>query len=173
MSSLYILLIFLLCLSAHACNARCLKENVKGHLFTKEVDQARFHKIAIQLGIGHVEELQTQGQEQVRNDGRKIHENRDEENSMKREESKPFSKGEASMGATSGNKIIISSPNDLQRPAKTEGLKSRQERSMLGYSSPHDTEEAVDSKENDVVEDIEVMDYAQPHRKPPIHNEKP
>ncbi|PKI41574.1 hypothetical protein CRG98_038085 [Punica granatum] len=32
---------------------------------------------------------------------------------------------------------------------------------------------AVDAVDGDVVEDIAVMDYAQPHRKPPIHNEKP
>ena len=42
---------------------------------------------------------------------------------------------------------------------------------MLGNSGG-DTEEAVDSKEKDNVGDIDVMDYAQPHRKPPIHNEK-
>lgn len=38
----------------------------------------------------------------------------------------------------------------------------------------HETEAegAFDSSENDVVEDGVVMDYAQPHRKPPIHNEK-
>lgn len=40
-------------------------------------------------------------------------------------------------------------------------------------SSAHDTDEAVNGKENEVVEDVVVMDYAQPHRKPPIHNEKP
>lgn len=43
---------------------------------------------------------------------------------------------------------------------------------MLG-STPQDTEEAVNTKENGSVDDIEMMDYAQPHRKPPIHNEKP
>lgn len=32
---------------------------------------------------------------------------------------------------------------------------------------------AVDSVDSDVGEDTVVMDYAQPHRKPPIHNEKP
>ncbi|KAK3224876.1 hypothetical protein Dsin_004738 [Dipteronia sinensis] len=173
MSSLSILLLFLLCFSMHACNGRCLKETSKqDHLFTKEVDQAQFHKVPIQLGLGYVD-LQTQGQEQVRNDGRKIHENQDDENSMKQEESKPFLKEEASEGSTSGNKITKTSPNDLQWQAKTEGPESSQGRSMLGYSSTHNTDEAVDSKENDVVEDIVVMDYAQPHRKPPIHNEKP
>ncbi|KAH6818111.1 root meristem growth factor [Perilla frutescens var. frutescens] len=37
-------------------------------------------------------------------------------------------------------------------------------------SSPSNAEENVSSKDNDNVQDIEVMDYAQPHRKPPIHN---
>ncbi|KAK0587816.1 hypothetical protein LWI29_029317 [Acer saccharum] len=104
MSSLSILLLFLLCFSMHACNGRCLKEASKqDHLFTKEVDQAQFHKVPIQLALGHVDDLQTQGQEQVRNDGRKIHENQDDENSMKQEESKPFLKEEASKGATLGS----------------------------------------------------------------------
>jgi hypothetical protein len=43
---------------------------------------------------------------------------------------------------------------------------------MLG-STANDTEEAVRSEENDIAEDVAVMDYAQPHRKPPIHNKKP
>lgn len=43
---------------------------------------------------------------------------------------------------------------------------------MLG-SAPHDAEETVDSKQTDTVEDVVVMDYAQPHRKPPIHNKDP
>ncbi|KGN55873.1 uncharacterized protein LOC105434783 [Cucumis sativus] len=34
-------------------------------------------------------------------------------------------------------------------------------------------EKVMNSKENEVGEDMVVMDYAQPHRKPPIHNEKP
>lgn len=46
-------------------------------------------------------------------------------------------------------------------------------RSLLG-SAQHNAEETVDDhvKENDDAKDIVVMDYAQPHRKPPIHNEK-
>lgn len=42
---------------------------------------------------------------------------------------------------------------------------------MLGNSGG-DTEEAVDSEEKENVGDVDVMDYAPPHRKPPIHNEK-
>lgn len=44
---------------------------------------------------------------------------------------------------------------------------------MLGNSGG-DTEEDVGSEKKDMVDgDIDdVMDYSQPHRKPPIHNEK-
>lgn len=39
-------------------------------------------------------------------------------------------------------------------------------------SVAHEFEEAADSNEKDIIEDVVVMDYAQPHRKPPIHNIK-
>ncbi|KAK8680885.1 hypothetical protein V6N13_109823 [Hibiscus sabdariffa] len=51
-----------------------------------------------------------------------------------------------------------------------KGLKRARGRLMLGNSDAG-AEEALDSKEKDSVGDIDVMDYAQPHRKPPIHNE--
>ena len=49
---------------------------------------------------------------------------------------------------------------------------------MLGPALPqHHAEEAVDPNASDdavdVEDDIVKMDYAQPHRKPPIHNEVP
>lgn len=53
-----------------------------------------------------------------------------------------------------------------------QGSVERNVRSLLG-SAQHNSEETVDNvKENDDAEDIVVMDYAQPHRKPPIHNIK-
>ncbi|KAG4386346.1 hypothetical protein AAZX31_11G031400 [Glycine max] len=48
----------------------------------------------------------------------------------------------------------------------------RHARSMLGPAE-HNDEETVVTKTSDTEEDIVEMDYAQPHRKPPIHNEKP
>ncbi|KAJ6701527.1 TRANSMEMBRANE PROTEIN [Salix koriyanagi] len=75
---------------------------------------------------------------------------------------------EGTKGAASGNKVIVSSQADLQQASKIIEGKGR---SMLG-SAAKDTEEAVRSEENDIAEDVAVMDYAQPHRKPPIHNEK-
>ncbi|WCJ25946.1 hypothetical protein M5689_007798 [Euphorbia peplus] len=72
---------------------------------------------------------------------------------------------------TPGNELItVSSQKDL--PQKTELIKDmkRQERSMEGSEESDDVEE---SEEKDITEHIDVMDYAQPHRKPPIHNQKP
>ena len=45
-----------------------------------------------------------------------------------------------------------------------------QARSILAYT-PDDTEEIIDT--NEPIEDVVVTDYAQPHRKPPIHNREP
>ncbi|XP_065859002.1 uncharacterized protein [Euphorbia lathyris] len=70
---------------------------------------------------------------------------------------------------TQGNEhIIVSSEKDLPQKSEIKDLK-RQERSMVGTAAS-DVEE---SNEKDIADDIEVMDYAQPHRKPPIHNQKP
>ncbi|KAF5957381.1 hypothetical protein HYC85_004606 [Camellia sinensis] len=71
---------------------------------------------------------------------------------------------------TKGNEITSSSSQAvLQEPTKIVERK-RQARWMLSSTSQN-AEETVDhSKEDDPVEDIVVMDYAQPHRKPPIHN---
>lgn len=43
---------------------------------------------------------------------------------------------------------------------------------MLGPGRHH-VEETMVTNTNENAEDIVEMDYAQPHRKPPIHNEKP
>ncbi|KAL2472483.1 Uncharacterized protein Adt_40619 [Abeliophyllum distichum] len=48
----------------------------------------------------------------------------------------------------------------------------REERSTL-ESPPKKAKKNIISKESDSIEEIVVMDYAQPHRKPPIHNKEP
>ncbi|CAK8539471.1 unnamed protein product [Lathyrus sativus] len=48
----------------------------------------------------------------------------------------------------------------------------RHARSMLGPARHH-VEETMVTNTNENEEDIVEMDYAQPHRKPPIHNENP
>lgn len=37
----------------------------------------------------------------------------------------------------------------------------------------HNTDSEGNSNEAAIDEDVGVMDYANPHRKPPIHNQKP
>ncbi|KAF3640106.1 putative scarecrow-like protein 27-like isoform 1 [Capsicum annuum] len=68
-----------------------------------------------------------------------------------------------------GNKVKIIS---FHKGAQVKIL-NRESRLMLECppSTQHE-EEAVNSIEKDPVEDVVVMDYAQPHRKPPIHNIK-
>ncbi|KAJ6718406.1 TRANSMEMBRANE PROTEIN [Salix purpurea] len=87
---------------------------------------------------------------------------------MNEKDTEALTKQEGTKGAASGNKVIVSSQADLQQASEIIEGKGR---SMLG-SAAKDTEEAVRSEENDIAEDVAVMDYAQPHRKPPIHNEK-
>ncbi|XP_021912434.1 uncharacterized protein LOC110826141 [Carica papaya] len=160
----YLILLLLLCLSLHACNARplCLfycKGKVQSNLLTEGVDSANYFR-----KVWNPSELQKKGPVDIKNNGGEV-DHRDRASTLQQN----FMKEKVV-----GYKIIISSHNDLQQNQdKVKGLIiKRQARSMLGNRSGDDTEEAVDSKENDTVEDIVVMDYAQPHRKPPIHNEK-
>nr|GMC96871.1 Root meristem growth factor 6 [Ipomoea batatas]GMD75060.1 Root meristem growth factor 6 [Ipomoea batatas] len=53
------------------------------------------------------------------------------------------------------------------------GESKSQARSTLESPETHNTEETVKSNEDEPVEDVVVMDYAQPHRKTPIHNKAP
>ncbi|CAN4077949.1 unnamed protein product [Withania somnifera] len=68
-----------------------------------------------------------------------------------------------------GNKVKITSFHEGAQ------VKILRRGSRLMLESPPSTqheEEEVNSIEKDPVEDVVVMDYAQPHRKPPIHNKK-
>uniref|UniRef100_A0A6M2EMT6 Uncharacterized protein n=1 Tax=Populus davidiana TaxID=266767 RepID=A0A6M2EMT6_9ROSI len=182
MSTLFLLL--LICLSLHACNARVLrltdketKKQVLNKDLVQDVDKLNIDRTTLapsEMMPPVSEEQGAQGQQVVGKDDtitRKISllsattmKKKDEEAFMKQEE--------GTQGATSGNKVIVSSQADFQQSSEIiiEGLKGRG-RSMLG-STANDTEEAVRSEENDIAEDVAVMDYAQPHRKPPIHNKK-
>ncbi|XP_022732512.1 uncharacterized protein LOC111286669 [Durio zibethinus] len=167
---------FLVCLCMHACNGRRLglaAEETGNHvhfLASKNVNKTKPHD-QLQMRPSISMKLQTQELQEVGVHGRRIEENLVGANTMKQTLLSYFLKGkEAVAKAISGYELIISSRVDLQGREKVEGLK-RVTRSMLGNSAG-DTEEAVGSKEKENVVDIDVMDYAQPHRKPPIHNEK-
>ncbi|KAL1805942.1 hypothetical protein ACET3Z_029010 [Daucus carota] len=66
-----------------------------------------------------------------------------------------------------GEEVDISHLKEATQP---EGWR-RQARSTT-ESSSSEARETADSKESEIVDDVVAMDYAQPHRKPPIHNRK-
>ncbi|XVF52636.1 hypothetical protein PTKIN_Ptkin05aG0034200 [Pterospermum kingtungense] len=175
MSSLAIFLF--LFLSIHACNARPLGfvaeelDNQVDFLLAKDVDKLNLHELEIRPSITISKQLQAQELQEVGVHGRRIQENLIGAITVKQTLLNSFLKAkEAVAKAISGYEITISSRVDLQGKEKVEGTK-RVTRFMLGKSGG-DAEEAVGSKEKENVRDIDVMDYALPHRKPPIHNEK-
>ncbi|XP_041990072.1 uncharacterized protein LOC121790576 [Salvia splendens] len=64
---------------------------------------------------------------------------------------------------------FLSDQHDQDTKGKNTKGSESWKRAML-ESSAFNYEENVSTKDKGSVEDIVVMDYAQPHRKPPIHN---
>ncbi|WOG88451.1 hypothetical protein DCAR_0207686 [Daucus carota subsp. sativus] len=62
----------------------------------------------------------------------------------------------------------------LSGQVKTSKVQVSPQQKTLSTSGSvaQDVEEPADSNSKDIIEDVVVMDYAQPHRKPPIHNTK-
>ncbi|KAJ7944753.1 Root meristem growth factor 6 [Quillaja saponaria] len=144
MSSLFIL-ILLLCISLHACTARPLTPK-----FT-QIETAK-HQPRKDLEVRLESSTLKSCKGKV-----KTHRAIDIQNET----------------PNSGSEITKSSfQTDLPPGIEIKRSKGHAGRLML-VSSPHDTDQTtVNSKESEAVEDIVEMDYAQPHRKPPIHNEK-
>ncbi|XP_062074724.1 uncharacterized protein LOC133778728 isoform X2 [Humulus lupulus] len=166
-----IALVSLLCLaSLHACSARLLPSIDKQVSF-------RVHHVAEVL----VEKAKVNNGEstQIIINKRISHENG---NGLKQKTPLMMIQQQDQQPIIQGNDLTTkpSSHTELKQSSNVEFTKGQNGktiiiRSMLG-SDPEDTEENVDTKENNKtsnVEDIDMMDYAQPHRKPPIHNEKP
>ncbi|KAM7491239.1 hypothetical protein LguiA_034160 [Lonicera macranthoides] len=149
------LIYVLICLSLHACNARQL--GVIGERTSIQVPSID-RVTALNKDIGNAEVHKIEKAKE------KTLEGSSSANTMKGMESNDENNKGYETKAPSFAEV-------LQEASKKEGWK-RQERSTMG-SVPHDVEETVKSKEDDIVEDIVAMDYAQPHRKPPIHNIKP
>ncbi|GMN32731.1 hypothetical protein TIFTF001_003822 [Ficus carica] len=178
-------LLVLLCLtssSLHACNARLLAFSDKqiGKEIEKVIlsaDETLTPQPNQKDGkIPSVEFQKLKDHDQAKNIGRIGNENHHGANALRlfmlnlrKHYTHPVAAAELTSSGTSITKSF--SQIGLQQSIETKGHEGHA-RSMLG-SAPQDTEEAVDIKEGDAIEDIVVMDYAQPHRKPPIHNEKP
>ncbi|XP_052171201.1 uncharacterized protein LOC127787276 isoform X2 [Diospyros lotus] len=151
-------LVVLLCLtSLHACSA------------IKEVEKEKFQKTWIPPSASSPCLLEKM-QKQEKLNGKEIHKSWDDAKYRKHIETKAPQKAQQD---EKGNEMIPSSSRESLRMApKTEEWK-RQSRRMLRPTTSHrdDFKETMDSKEDAALEeDIVVMDYAQPHKKPPIHN---
>ncbi|KAF5460841.1 hypothetical protein F2P56_020682 [Juglans regia] len=180
-----VLLILLSCLTLHACDARRLRLSDKAgdgkqiYHFSKYAEKSKAFETSITSSLRPpaLEECISQQQE-VKTSGRNnnhVHSTRGGVHKQINDPNALYKKQDPTNGATSGNentKAPTSFQKDLQLARNIKGLK-RNVRSLEG-SVQHDSIETADVQENDqAVEDIVVMDYAQPHRKPPIHNEKP
>ncbi|GJU74501.1 hypothetical protein Tco_1265906 [Tanacetum coccineum] len=127
----------------HACNSRHLG------VFNKEPEND------FQLTIKNTPEIMTEL------------EVKDVGNSIEQKESKlDFFSDKLNMPKGNDAKLQISVEG-----ANIEAWKNHARSTM--ESKQQDSNEAINnSKDNSSPEDAEVMDYAQPHRKPPIHNVK-
>ncbi|KAK7307790.1 hypothetical protein VNO77_41164 [Canavalia gladiata] len=154
MTSFSLLVLLVLSVSLHACTARSLslaKKDTANYPFHKKLDMVKT-LTASSVKDSKLEENQPPQQKEANN----------EINTCKRGSGVSTSK-KMIVGASSGISFQSDSPSFLA--AKDE---RRHARSMLGP-----VEETVVTNASDTAEDIVEMDYAQPHRKPPIHNEKP
>ncbi|EEF36510.1 conserved hypothetical protein [Ricinus communis] len=175
------LLVFLLiCFCTHACNARLIsdRENRKPDFF-KGVDKViNLHETSTPSEITSPisEGFAAQEREEVgkvdRRLGASTMEQKNVHGHLKEQGSRKMSV-HARFIYKAMRACLEVEEQELEK-CSTLGISlgfKRQERFMI-ESAPSDTEEAVKSNENDIAEDAVVMDYAQPHRKPPIHNEK-
>ncbi|KAJ8768993.1 hypothetical protein K2173_023988 [Erythroxylum novogranatense] len=176
--SLLPILSLLICISVHACNGRYLNHVfgretvVYAEVITNDKDEVvsnpsiSSENIATQKSI----EIESQGLKVVKKDfsshGILLGA------SSKEQMASLYDREERTTGTTSGTKAVVPrySPDDMQRASEMKEPKFRV-RSMLVFKRS-DVEEATESKENETAEDLVETDYAQPHRKPPIHNER-
>ncbi|XP_009795305.1 uncharacterized protein [Nicotiana sylvestris] len=138
------LVYLLVCLSLHACSARPLA--------TTTDKENRIQDVTFLTR----DTFKTEGKITFENNG-----------SGSLDDAKLMWKKRSNGEETKGNKVIT-----VQEGAQVKMLR-RQSRLILETPplAQHE-EEAVNSIKKDPVEDVVVMDYAQPHRKPPIHNTK-
>ncbi|CAN4127604.1 unnamed protein product [Withania somnifera] len=140
------LVYLLVCISLHACSARPLasidKENKDITFLTSDVSKT--------------EGIIIMSEDLGRDDGKVMWGKR---SIVARKEDDEGNKG---------SKVKIS----LDEGAQVKILLRGSRLMLESQASMQHEEEAINSIEKDPLEDVVVMDYAQPHRKPPIHNTK-
>ncbi|BFG31428.1 hypothetical protein CerSpe_177010 [Prunus speciosa] len=155
-----IVLLLFLCLSIHACNARLLG------LVDKQSGSKSYHSVEDVAKVlsetsksSMMPTISVEYQAQQINAETFTHESIPKARLRKQ--------GHANGPASGYDIITLSSQVEQKKLIKMQ----RQARTLLG-SATYNMEEDKDSKEDEAIEDVGVMDYAQPHRKPPIHNRK-
>ncbi|XXG77847.1 hypothetical protein AAC387_Pa08g1919 [Persea americana] len=177
MSTRLLLLLQFLSLSSYSCNARDLRAFSNDP--TRDVEGFNHNQTSVRpkprqslFGV-----LQSQQHQPMKANGRvgsaSTEDSSDSEALLSRD-----MKG--TRGAISGLENLISSSAvavGLQKTTKLEET-GRRSRSMLGSGSDvgiaaAPSKDSRESNESVAKEGVDNMDYDQPHRKPPIHNELP
>ncbi|GAU20740.1 hypothetical protein TSUD_231540 [Trifolium subterraneum] len=153
MTCLPLLLLLVLCGSLHACTHRPIAgQGTAKYNFNKELDNVKLLDTLTTLSVKEHNKL--------------------EENPVQQQE---IANNEINIrlkcnSASTLKKVVVGSSFQKDSPSLLAEKDERgHARSMLGQ----DVEETMDTNTNENTEDIVDMDYAQPHRKAPIHNEKP
>ncbi|WJX55022.1 hypothetical protein P8452_40842 [Trifolium repens] len=154
MTSLPLLLLLILCGFLHACTPRPIAgQDTAKYNFNKELDNVKLLGTLTTLSVkehNKVEENPAQ-QQKITNNEINFRVN----------------------SASTLKKVIVGSSFQKDSPSLLAEKDERgHARSMLGPVGHH-VEETMDTNTNENTDDIVDMDYAQPHRKAPIHNEKP
>ncbi|XP_021831947.1 uncharacterized protein LOC110771892 [Prunus avium] len=158
-----IVLLLFLCLSIHACNARLLG------LVDKQSGSKSFHSVEdVAKVLSETSKSSMMPTISVEYQAQQINAETFSHESIPKALLRK--QGHANGPASGYDIITLSSQVEQKKLIKMQGLK-RQARTLLG-SATYNMEEDKDSKEDEAIEDVGVMDYAQPHRKPPIHNRK-
>ncbi|TKY70841.1 hypothetical protein E2542_SST07135 [Spatholobus suberectus] len=159
MTSLSLAMLLLLCVSVHACTARSPCSLTKKDAPHKELDKVKLLETLTASSVKDYKLEKNQPQQQ------KVANN--QINTCESCSSLSSTLEEMIVEAASGTSFQMDSPTFLAAQDQR-----RHARSMLGPAQHH-VEETVVTNASGTAEDIVEMDYAQPHRKPPIHNEKP
>ncbi|KAJ8764212.1 hypothetical protein K2173_005392 [Erythroxylum novogranatense] len=192
--SLFPVLSLLICLSVHACNARYLglvfDKETKASISAKDLGEKVPDKTSLPSEIvpPKLVENGDQGGRKPNKDvlsnlgnvlGVSTMEMKVEKDCLNDHEQSRILETSGLFVALSFATVVAHVSNKVR--AGTEVIVSRsypyetQQAGNQESSTVHaggDVHEAAESKENETTEDIIEMDYAQPHRKPPIHNEK-
>ncbi|CAJ2650501.1 hypothetical protein L195_g003147 [Trifolium pratense] len=152
MTSLPLLLLLILCGFLHACTPRPIAgQHTAKYNFNKELDNVKLLGTLTTLSVKE----------------HKLEENPSQQQKITNNE---INIGVSCNSASTLKKVILGSSLQTDSPSLLAEKDERgHARSMLG----HHVEETMDTNTNENTEDIVDMDYAQPHRKAPIHNEKP